>query len=96
MRCCLFILLLSFSFSCKKNRLTNCDSRGQILDFSQIAGCNLVIVLDNGKKLEPVQLAQGIVLEKDRRVAVCYEKVEGATPCMSGDLVKVTRLQYIQ
>ncbi len=92
----LLILFISiFSFSCKKNRLTNCNSKGQIHDVSQVAGCNLIIVLDNGKNLEPVELAQGIKLEKDRKVSICYERVEGGTPCMVGELVKITKLQYL-
>lgn len=75
--------------------MANCNSKGMIQDVSQVIGCNLIIVLDNGKKLEPVQLAQGIVLEKDRRVSICYERVDGGTPCIMGELVKVTELQYL-
>jgi hypothetical protein len=91
----IFLLFCITNFRCKKNRLANCNSSGIIHDASQVMGCKFVIVLDNGKSLEPVQLAQGIVLEKDRRASICYERVDGGTPCMMGELVKVTKLQYL-
>ena len=91
----IFLMFGIINLNCKKNRLASCNSKGTIHDASQVIGCNLIIVLDNGKKLEPVQLAQGIVLEKDRRVSICYEHVDGGTPCIMGQLVKVTKLQYL-
>ena len=79
--------------NCSKSSLEY--TPGTVKDYTGLDGCGLVIVLDNGKNLEPVSLPSGITLIPDRRVEVKYKNVEMATNCMVGYTVKITHLRYL-
>lgn len=68
---------------------------GTVKDYTGLDGCGLVIVLDNGKNLEPVSIPSGVTLTPDRRVEVKYKTVEMASNCMAGYTVKITHLRYL-
>ncbi len=92
-----FLFLLAFLFfsgvSCLKTSLE--EELGTIQDFTGLDGCSLMIVLDTGKKLEPVSLPENTELIPDRRVAVKYSPVSRASICMAGVTAEIHSLRYL-
>ena len=68
---------------------------GMVKDYTGLDGCGVVIVLDNGKNLEPVSIPPGVNLIPDRRVEVKYKTLELASNCMVGFTVRITHLRYL-
>jgi hypothetical protein len=83
----IFIVLLS----CKKE--SHGEVNATITDISGIDGCGLILVLDDGSRLEPVQ--HNFLLTPGQRVAVKYKKVNNVSICMVGETVKLISLRYI-
>ena len=92
------IILLAFVvlslFACKKTTAT-VESYGVVRDFTGLDGCGLLIVLDDGHKLEIKSLPSGITLTNNKRVAVIYKPASGFSICMAGEIVDVTSLRYL-
>ena len=61
-------------------------------DFTGLDGCSWVLVLDNGKKLEPTNLKKfdNIELKDDKRVLIEYKTIHNAASiCMIGTIVEI-------
>jgi len=87
----LVVMLLNFSCCKQVDELT-----GTIRDYTGLDGCSLVIVLDNGSTLEPVELPANTALIADKKVSVRYRSLNDRfTNCMAGLIVKITSLRYL-
>jgi hypothetical protein len=86
-------LIIVTGFSCSKP--VDTESNGTIKDMTGLDGCGILIVLDNGTKLEPVKLPQNTVLQPDARVAIEYKPVHAPSVCMAGITVEITGLRYL-
>lgn len=93
------VLILAMALSANK-----CDDKdgvirnkkGTIVDYNNLDGCTFIIELDNGTKLEPIEVVPVFRFESNQRVKVSYEIMEGvASTCMVGELVKVTEIETI-
>jgi hypothetical protein len=89
----IFLLPLCL-FSCKKST-TAVEKYGVVRDFTGLDGCTILIVLDNGQKLEIRSLPNGITLNNDKRVAITYSTVSGVSICMAGAIADITSLRYL-
>jgi hypothetical protein len=89
----LFVAILLI-ISCNKE--SHDEIKGTVRDLTgRLDGCGKVIELDNGTRLEPVQLPTDIVLNAGERVAIKYDTVSAVSICMAGVTVKITSLRYL-
>jgi nitrogen fixation protein len=88
----LFFAFLAF-FSCNKSQQE--EFNGTVKDFTGLDGCTMMIVLDNGQRLELVSIPSNTTLIADRRVAIKYKPVSGVSICMAGLGVKIISLRYL-
>jgi hypothetical protein len=79
--------------ACKKNNAG--EVTGTIKDFTGLDGCGLMIVLDNGDRLEIVTLPAGTILKADQRVAIIYSERLVVSICMAGKTEEIKSLRYI-
>lgn len=78
-----------FIGSCQKNAC--CKGEKAIFkDLHGLDGCGYVIELDNGKRLEPVNMKDfSITPENGKKIWVKYHKTSGGSVCMVGEIVKI-------
>lgn len=86
----LTILLFLFltASSCTKSSCAS-GKNGTLINQEQIGGCDWVIELDDGTRLDPTNLDDfGVPLEEGKKVSVRYREVKNAASiCMSGRIV---------
>ncbi len=69
----------------------NCEHMGTIKDFTGLDGCKMLIVMDNGEKLQPVKVDPKLTFKDGQRISFSYLPVSGmASICMSGKMVEIT------
>lgn len=85
----IFISIL-FLFSCNRTSCENAQA-ATIEDYTGLDGCGLVIKLQNGTVLEPVNLNDfGITPTDGMKVWLKYHEVSGmASICMVGPIVEI-------
>jgi len=67
-----------------------CSLTGTVLDKTGLDGCGLLIQLDNGEILEPVEIVPNFVLKNGQRVHLAYtELTDRASICMVGKIVRI-------
>jgi len=88
------MLLVSFTLFSSCNKLSP-EVNGTVKDFTGFDGCGVMIVLDNGEKLEIVSLPSNTSLINNRRVAIRYKNVSRISICMAGPTVEITSLRYL-
>ena len=89
------VTLLSLCiFSCKKTTSPT-ETYGVVKDMTGLDGCSIMIVLDNGNKLEIKSLPAGVTLVNEKRVAITYKIVPAFSICMAGDIAEITSLRYL-
>jgi hypothetical protein len=67
----------------------------EFVDLTGLDGCSWVLELEDGTRLEPVNLSDfDLTPEADRPVSVSYTEVEVATICMAGLVVELECLEY--
>lgn len=70
--------------------------RGRVTDASQIAGCSMVIKLDNGRTIIPAEVVPDFSFKDGQMVEVAFEVLEGyASACNMGPLVKIHKIAEI-
>ena len=98
-----FSLLIAF-FACKTNKnsvgssATACDVIGTVKDFSTLDGCGLLIVLQNGDKLNPAKISDtSFKLKAGQKVKFGYKKMSDMMSiCMSEKaIVEVTCIEEL-
>lgn len=67
--------------------------KGTVKDYTGLDGCGLIIVLDNGTKLEPKQRPDATF--KDKRVALSYKDAHTASICMVGTVADIMEFYEI-
>ena len=86
----LFIALISFT-SCKKNNGCSKSEKAWVRDFSETDTCGIVFQLEDGTKLEPVNLAEfsTMTFEEGDLIWLSYKDASGASTCGIGDIVEI-------
>ena len=89
-----------FLFSGKKNKLSqtaidtheqNGFAKAAIINYA-IDGCTFMIQLEDGKKLEPVNL-QDEFKKDNLKVWIKYKHFKGNSICMAGEMVTITAIE---
>lgn len=98
----LIITILLLLMSCGGNKgVTNtnstaCSTTGTVKDFTGLDGCQLLIVLENGDKLEPAVVKEGITLRNGQTIKFGYKEMKDmVSVCMAGKMVEVTCVEII-
>lgn len=86
----IFLTIALFFVSCERRSCENAQA-ATIEDYTGLDGCGLVIKLQNGEVLEPVNLNDFNITPTDgMKVWVKYHEVSGmASICMVGPIVEV-------
>ena len=73
----------------------DCNLEGK--DFSGMDGCGMMIVLDNGEKLQPIEYDSDKPEIRDgQRIKFGYKEAKDQIGiCMSGKMVKITCIEFI-
>ncbi len=69
--------------------------KGSVIDKSAVAGCGLLIVLDDGRVLIPVEVIPNFLLKEGQRVELVWEPLRVATTCMTGVPVRILKIAEI-
>lgn len=82
-------------YTCTPTNL-NCPNGiyGEIVDYTGLSGCGLVIETPLYGTLEPVSVPDSITLEAGMSINFEFEIFDGASICMVGQLVEITCLEY--
>ena len=89
----LIVLLCVFSCNAKKSlaKAGDCDTIGTVEDMTGLDGCNLMIVLENGTKLQPVRVVPDFELKAGTKVSFSYRPLpDMMSTCMAGTIVEIT------
>jgi hypothetical protein len=94
----LFLLLALFAFiniGCDKENQTVCDGEiGEFQDFTGLDGCGILLVLEDGTRLENTNLAF-FDIELGVEYCVEYTEVDRGSICMVGKTVEIDKLEKI-
>lgn len=96
---CILLFCLSFiACKTKHNKTTpdahTCLHKGKVQDFTGLDGCRLLIVLQDGRRLEPISHSE--TLKDQQTIMFNYEIVEDAMSiCMAGKIVRLTCLEVM-
>ncbi len=73
-----------------------CSLTGTVKDYTGLDGCGLLINLDNGETLEPVEMVPNFVLKEGQRVRLSYtELTDRASICMAGKIVRIDCIEEL-
>jgi hypothetical protein len=84
-------LIALLLLACNKNKCAD-SVKAELKDLSGLDGCGFVIELENGNKLEPLNLSDfDINLNDGKKVWVSYHLTTNmiATACMVGDIIEI-------
>lgn len=68
---------------------------GKVVDMSEMAGCDLVIRMDTGTTVIPVEIVQNFILKAGQYVKFTYEVLDRASACNMGPVVRIHRITVI-
>ena len=87
-------ILSMIIYSCDGNKST-AGVNGTLKDYNGLDGCTWIIELDNGEKLQPVNLLElNIGLTDGKKVTVTYDEVKDMSGiCMTGIMVSVKTIE---
>lgn len=91
--------MMTFAFeSCtpSKKVSTSCAVEGTVRDMTGLDGCKMMIVLEDGNRLNPTSYPETFRLEDGQKIRFSYEKVDAMNVCMSGQTVKITCIELIE
>jgi hypothetical protein len=66
-----------------------------VKDYRDLDGCQYLLVLENGEKLQPQQLDEKFKTDSTK-LYVKYKKIEGMSICMAGMMVELTDVKPAQ
>ena len=84
-------LIALLLMACAKNKCSD-SVKGELKDLSGLDGCGFVIELENGNKLEPLNLSDfNIALNDGKKVWISYHLTTNmiATACMVVDIIEI-------
>lgn len=83
------ILFIAGLFACEKSDCTDAV-KAKFKDMTGLDGCGMMIELNNGGRLEPINLEDfSIVPEDGMKIWVNYHATQGGSICMAGELVEI-------
>ncbi len=93
----LLICLIAFINSCNKIKNTKnsqqCPNQvdGKIIDMSGLDGCRWMIQLNDGSKINPINLEDfGVTLKTNNNIKISYkENKDMMTACMAGKIITI-------
>ena len=93
----LFVLVLLMALGGKCHDDKGSFAEGEFRDLKGLSGCSWVIELNDGTRLEPLNLADfEISPEEGQRVRIQYEeKEEIATNCMVGPVIYILGIKKL-
>ncbi len=84
-------LITLLLLACNKNKCAD-SVKGELKNLSGLDGCGFVVELENGNKLEPLNLSDfDINLNDGKKVWISYHLTTNmiATACMVGDIIEI-------
>lgn len=100
----LFLFVLTIVFSCKtkeksvESNNSECNTVGTVKDFTGLDGCQFLIVLENGDKLNPAKMpASDFQMKDNQKIQFGYKKMKDMmSVCMSEKaIVEITCIEEI-
>ena len=93
MKLALLVISLVAFLACKKDDCSN-GINAKFKDLTGLDGCGMVIELEDGTRLEPVNLSDISITPKDgMKIRLKYHSIEGGSICMVGETVKIDCLE---
>lgn len=91
------ILLFSSLLSCAvvKSSETVTGIPATVIDYSELDGCRFLLKLEDGRKLEPVNL-ENKYMKDGLRVLITWKNAEGMSICMAGTMVEITSIRLAE
>lgn len=88
----LLIFIVLIGCSKHENLCGSTAQKATIKDFTGLDGCGYLIVLDNGERLEPLNLGSQTLKPADgMKVWITYTNAQNAASiCMAGQMVNIT------
>lgn len=68
------------------------EKEAEIVDMTGLDGCNFMIKLKDGSRLEPINLEE-IFKKNGLKVVVSYELYNGMSVCMAGKMIQITNIR---
>lgn len=92
-----YILITIWSITgCSEKFLDHQVYYGTVVDYTGFDGCGYIIELENGNRLEPVEMADtGFTFRDGQRVALTYTEVNLASICMVGQTVRIESIREV-
>lgn len=91
-------LLLSVLFlSCAgtKSSETVAGIPATVIDYSELDGCRFLLELEDGRKLEPVNL-QEKYMKHGLKVLITWKNADGMSICMAGTMAELTSIRLVE
>jgi hypothetical protein len=66
-----------------------------VKDYRDLDGCQFLLVLENGEKLQPQQMDEKYKVDSIM-LYIKYKKIDGMSICMAGTLVELTDVKPVQ
>lgn len=94
----LMVVLLSvLILSCagQKPSETTTGIPATVIDYSELDGCRFLLELQDGRKLEPVNLEKKY-MKHGIKVLITWKNTEGMSICMAGTMVEITSIRLAE
>ena len=87
----IFTSILATTACTKNNGCPNSSNKAIVRDFSDIDTCGIVFELEDGSKVEPMNLSEWQAFEfvDEQLVWLKFKKVPGQSTCQLGDVVRI-------
>lgn len=87
-------VLFSFGNCTPAKKVTNsCSTEGTVKDMTGLDGCKMMIVLEDGNRLNPIEYPETFQLKDGQKIRFSYEEIDQANICMSGQTVRITCIE---
>jgi hypothetical protein len=87
----IFTSILAITSCTKNNGCPNSSDKAIVRDFTSIDTCGIVFELEDGSKVEPMNLSEWQAFEfvDDQLVWLKFKNVSGQSTCQLGDVVRI-------
>lgn len=82
--------------SCTKPNTCASGHTALLEDWTGFDGCGYVFILDDGSKLEPLNLATFAPLQTGLTYCITFDTVAAASICMVGQTVQITGMEPLE
>ena len=91
----IFFLMLLLIISCSGQKQTSSvnpkGTPAKVIDYRELDGCEFLLELGDGTKLQPVNLDSQF--KKDKlEVLITWKKYDGVSICMAGEMIELTSI----